>query len=229
MRLCPQALRDLRWWQCIGTADVTRAIWRSPITSQLHTDASRLGWGGLLNHTVPASGMWTGRARGSHINLLELEAVHRSLRAFMEPLQGQSVLLWCDNTTVMHVLNNRTSRSPELMRLLRRVWLLVDSAGITLTVRWIATAENDAADALSRGSPFDELRTRPAAWRELEARFGPHTVDRYAAPSAHTLPRWNSMLPHSGLELSIPSTSHPASRPGAFGENGRFFDWDARD
>ena len=134
VRLPRQALRDLRWWEQLGRADVSRAIWRSPVDETLHCDASHLAWGGVLNGTVPAHGMWTGRACGRHINFLELLAVHRTLQAFLDRLRGKSVLLWEDNMTVVHVLTNRTTRSPELMHLLRKVWLLIDSAGIQLSV-----------------------------------------------------------------------------------------------
>ena len=86
----------------------------------------------------------------------------------------------------MHVLTNRTTRSPELMHLLRRVHFLIDSLGIDLTVRYIASKDNSQADALSRGSPFDELVLRRQAFDALDVRFGPHTVDRYAtAANAH--------------------------------------------
>ena len=160
VRLGKQQLRDLRWWQELRTANVSRAIWRSPTDRTLHCDASRLAWGGVLDGTVPASGMWMGRTRSRHINYLELLAVHHTLLAFGDELRGHSVLLWEDNTTVMHVLTNRTTRSPELMHLLRRVHFLIDSLGIDLTVRYIASKDNSQADALSRGSPFDELVLR---------------------------------------------------------------------
>jgi hypothetical protein len=195
VRLTRQAIRDLRWWQHLGRADVSRAIWRAPEESTLHCDASRLAWGGVLDGTVPAHGMWTGRDRGRHINYLELLAVHRSISVFLEPLRGRSVLLWEDNMTVVHVLNNRTTRSPALMRLLRRVWYLIDAAGITLNVRHIPTEENTWADALSRGSPLDELVLRPAAFASLERRFGPHTIDRYATYENAQLRRFNTLLP----------------------------------
>lgn len=203
VRLGRQALRDLRWWQQIGTADVSRAIWRSPVDRTLHCDASHLAWGGVLDGTVPASGMWTGRACGRHINFLELLAVHHTLRAFGSQLEGQSVLLWEDNMTVVHVLSNRTTRSPELMHLLRRVHYLIDSMGISLTVKHIASKLNSQADALSRGSPHDELVLRPAAFAALERRFGPHTVDRYAAVANAQLPRFNTLLPVVGSEAAL--------------------------
>ena len=84
-------------------------------------------------------------------------------------LQGASVLLWEDNMTIVHVLTNRTTRSPELMHLLRKLWRLLDTAGIKLEVRYIPTDENTFADYLSRGSPFDELVLRSSAWANLEA------------------------------------------------------------
>jgi len=194
VRLSRQALRDLRWWAQIGSADVARAIWRSPTDETLHCDASHLAWGGVLNGTVPAHGIWTGRACGRHINFLELLAVHHTLQAFLDRLRGRSVLLWEDNTTVVHVLTNDTSRSPALMHLLRKVWFLLDTAGIQLTVRYIRSADNVLADALSRGSPLDELSLRPATWRELQDRWGPHTIDRYASKSNALTAHFNSLL-----------------------------------
>ena len=195
VRLSPQALRDLSWWAVIGSAEVSRAIWRPPHTRTLHCDASHLAWGGVLDGTVPAQGMWTGRACGRHINYLELLAVYHTVAHFFGELRGEHVLLWEDNTTVMHVLSNRTTRSPHLMHLLRKVWRLLDGAGIALTVRYIPSDQNVLADALSRGSPFDDLRLRGATWRELERRWGPHDVDRYAAPESARLARFNSVLP----------------------------------
>lgn len=195
VKLTRQALRDLGWWRQLGSADVARAIWRAPEDSTLHCDASRLAWGGVLDGTVPAQGMWTGRERGRHINYLELLAVHHTLATFLDRLQGRSVLLWEDNMTVVHVLTNRTTRSPELMHLLRRVWYLLDSAGISLAVRYIASEDNSLADALSRGSPMDELRLLRGAFASLERRWGPHTVDRYATFENALLPRFNGLLP----------------------------------
>ena len=203
VRLTRQAMRDLRWWAQIGSADVRRTIWRAPTQSTLHCDASHLGWGGVLNGTVPASGMWTGRTRGRHINYLELEAVHLTLRAFQRQLGGQSVLLYEDNMTIVHVLTNRTTRSPALMHLLRRVWRLIDMSGITLEVTYIASEANSLADALSRGSPFDNLLTRPSALDEFDRRFGRHTVDRYATAASAVLPRFNTPLPDERGEGAI--------------------------
>ena len=202
VRLDRQAIRDLGWWREIGSADVSRTIWRPPTDRTLHCDASRLAWGGVLDGTVPAQGMWQGRERGRHINYLELMSVYLTLMRFLGELQNASVLLWEDNTTVVHVLTNRTTRSPELMHLLRKVWRLLDRAGITLRVRYIASADNTWADALSRGSPFDDLELRARAWAQIESRWGPHSVDRYASAATAQVRRFNSLLPHQGGEAA---------------------------
>ena len=74
--------------------------------------------------------------------------------------------------------------------------LLIDTLGVSLEARYIRSEDNDLADALSRGSPFDELRLRTQTWHELEERHGPHTIDRYARFDNTRLPRWNSRAPH---------------------------------
>lgn len=200
VRLGKQALRDLAWWKRLDRADVARAIWQEPEQATVHTDASKLAWGAVLNSTVPAHGFWRPRDRSRHITYLELLAVHRALQTFLARLQGRSTLLWCDNQSVVHILTNRTTRSPEMMALLRRVWWLLDSAGIDLRVRWISTHENDYADALSRGSPHDELMIDNSCWTRLQRRFGPHDVDRYASVMNTRCPRFNSEMPNPASE-----------------------------
>ena len=111
VRLTRQALADLRWWAQLGSAHVSRAIWRSPEQSVLHCDASHHGWGGVVDGLAPACGMWSARERGHHITYLELLAVHRTVAEHAERLRGKSVLLWEDNMAVMHILTNRTTRS----------------------------------------------------------------------------------------------------------------------
>ena len=118
----------------------------------------------------------------------------------------------------MQVLTNRTTRSPELMHLLRRVWRLLDSAGIDLTVRWIASKDNALADSLSRGSPWDDLEILDAAWRELEGRWGPHTIDRYATAATSRVERFTSLLPEAAS-----AGAGALAQPWVVGENSYVF------
>ena len=48
--------------------------------TQLFTDASNIGWGAHWN-ALTVSGVWTNTKKTLHINVLELEAIHRAMLA----------------------------------------------------------------------------------------------------------------------------------------------------
>jgi hypothetical protein len=59
MRLSRAARTDLGWWVHFDVQAQERAIWQAPYTRVLHVDASgEIGWGAVLDSTVPASGFW---------------------------------------------------------------------------------------------------------------------------------------------------------------------------
>lgn len=75
-----------------------------PVEWAVSTDASLMGWGGAWG-TRQVSGLWPPHFRGLHINVLELYAVWESLKAFRLDLQGKTVLIKTDNTTVVAYVN----------------------------------------------------------------------------------------------------------------------------
>ena len=104
----------------------------------------------------------------SYINTLELLAVLQALLAFQTRLRDASVLLFEDNDAVKHMVRNRCARNPAHLQVLRRIWSLVDSLGLHLRVVFVKSEDNPWADALSRGSPFDNLMLRPRTWLALQ-------------------------------------------------------------
>ena len=192
VRLSKQALRDLQWWVHLPSRWNGRAIWRSPTTATLHSDASMKGWGGVLNNTTPARGFWNHLERRNHITYLELEAVFNVIRSFLPHLRDLHVFLHEDNMAVVHMLVHYSSRSPAIMRRLRALWLLLDLHNITLSVEYIRSEANVWADALSRELDTEDWRLNPAVFKELDTAFGPHTVDRFASMTSAQLPRYNS-------------------------------------
>ncbi|VDI57090.1 Hypothetical predicted protein, partial [Mytilus galloprovincialis] len=72
----------------------------------LFTDASLMGWGAYLEGRT-ASALWSGAQLEEHINLLEMRAVFLSLRQFQAVIQGQSLLVATDNSTVVAYLQNQ--------------------------------------------------------------------------------------------------------------------------
>ena len=97
-------LNHLKCWE-----DLQNLMAGAPIHPHVHntlvfTDASQKGWGAHLNEIV-LSGLWSNKEAQLHINVLELKAVLLALKGFQEHLQGQSVLICSDNSTVASYLN----------------------------------------------------------------------------------------------------------------------------
>lgn len=179
VRLNRQALRDLQWWVDLPHRWNGRAIWRSPTTAVLHSDASMKGWGGVLNNTTPARGFWNARERRLHITELELEAVINLVRTFLPHLRSRHVFVHEDNQAVVHMLSHYSSRSPSIMRRLRHLFLLLDLNDTTLTVEYIRSEANVWADALSRVTDKEDWKLNPEVFQEIQDAYGPHTIDRF--------------------------------------------------
>lgn len=208
VKLSNQALRDLDWWTKMPSKWNGRAIWRSPCSASLHTDASMTGWGGVVNSTLPAHGFWRSAQQRCHITLLELKAVRFSIESFVNELRGRDVLHWCDNQAVVQILTNVTSRSPVMMKELRKLWRLLDLTDISLRVRYIRSAANVWADGLSRRENADDWMLGWKYFEELEQRYGPHTMERFATANNTHLPRFNSEFHSPGSEGVNAMTRH---------------------
>lgn len=209
VRLTAQAWRDLEWWQSLAKQkDIARCIWRSPDTATLHCDASKepgvgAAWGAMLNHnpTKTARGFFSEEDLQHHITHLELVAVRHAIETFLPELRGRRVKLFEDNQAVMHILNNLSSRSPALMDEMRRLYFLMDTNEISLRAEYIRSAKNVVADALSRVAPSrDDRSLLPEVFEDLEQRWGPHTVDRFAAAINTHCRRYNSRWRDPGSE-----------------------------
>ena len=192
VRLTKQAIRDLRWWATLSEHGLGRAIWRSAASAVLHSDASGFAWGGVLDGTALAHGLWTKAERENHITTLELVAVLRNLTAFLPRLAGKRVHLHEDNMAVCYVLRELTTRSRVMMKYLRELWSLMQQSEIEFAkVDYIKSALNPA-DAPSRERSWDEWRICSALFDRLDLSHGPYTVDRFASQHTALCPRYNS-------------------------------------
>ena len=107
--------------------------------------------GATLNHRQVA-GRWGPELGSRHINELELWAVFNGLQGFKKAVSGRSVLVRCDNTTVISYINHQGgTRSARLCALTWRVLHWCISHNITLTALHLPGKDNVTADALSRG------------------------------------------------------------------------------
>ena len=192
VRLSSAAKTDLQFFIDLPARWNGRAIRRSPHTAVLHTDASLTAWGAVLNCRTPARGFWRPHQRREHITLLEARALRYGVESFVRCLRGRRVLLFGDNQALVHTLSSWTSRSPALYLQLRKLWYLLDVNDISIDPRHLLSHQNYQADDLTRLYPFDDWSISGSLFSALEARWGPHSVDRFASANAALLPRYNS-------------------------------------
>ncbi|KAK3287914.1 hypothetical protein CYMTET_4592 [Cymbomonas tetramitiformis] len=70
-------------------------------------------WGGVLNLKFPARGFWPDEMRNWHITHLELEAVYKTVQAFLKELESKVV---CDNHAVLAMLSRESKPTFEMLQ-----------------------------------------------------------------------------------------------------------------
>jgi hypothetical protein len=81
-----------------------------------------------------------------------------------------------------------------MMEELRRLWCLLNTNNINLRARYIRSATNVWTQKLSRHLDSDDLKLLdPVLFANLDARFGKHSIDRFAFALNTMLPRYNTM------------------------------------
>ncbi|KAK3247418.1 hypothetical protein CYMTET_43086 [Cymbomonas tetramitiformis] len=216
VKISRSARGDLEWWSRLPVMSRWngRKIWRSPTRAKVHTDSSMTAWGGVLNLKFPARGFWPDEMRCWHITHLELEAVYKTVQAFLQELEGKVVRLYCDNQAVVAMLSHFTSRNPDLMRRMRRLWLLLDLHDIELQARYIRREANVWADNLSRCEDLDDWRLNRDWFVWANKQWGPYTVDRFASEISAQLPRYYAAWKDPKCEVLVQGAGSPGPRGG---------------
>jgi len=127
-----------------------------------------------------------------HITLLELRAVEYSVEAFASQLRGRHITLREDNQAVVAMLKSWTSRSPAIMRVLRRLHWRLDVMNSALHPGYIRSGDNWWADALSRAEDSGDYRLNPSVFGRLQRTWQRCTIDRFATANNTQLRRFNS-------------------------------------
>jgi 5-keto 4-deoxyuronate isomerase len=82
--------------------------------------------------------------------LLELVPVVLALSVWAQLLQNKRILLRIDNSALVSIINKRTSKNKQIMKLIRPLVLLTMQYNIQLTALHIEGLHNEISDALSR-------------------------------------------------------------------------------
>jgi hypothetical protein len=192
---------DLKWWEHLNVNASERDIWEPVTQKELHCDASgEIGWGAVLQNTVPAQGFWREHQKSRHITFKELMAVRFAVECFAPELAKTVVRLHEDNQAVCAILMKGTSKSPELMRELRKLFHLCGLHSITLRPQYIKSQLNIAADRLSRMTDSEDWMLNPKYFDIATDTWGLPSVDRFATANNHQVPRFNSRYRSPGME-----------------------------
>ena len=81
-----------------------------------------------------------------------------------------------------------------------KVFALSVQFHIKLEPEWIPRELNEKADYLSRIRDLDDWMLNPVVFAELDAAWGPHTVDRFASFQNAQISRFNSCSWNPGSE-----------------------------
>ena len=191
VRVSRQAIRDLEWWSILPPEALGRSIYTEPTTRVVESDACGHSWGGTFENQW-CHGRFQGQDRAMHITAKELLAAHLVIESFLPELQGQHVRFMEDNQAVVYVVRSRTSRSPVLMKLLRRLYAMLDLHSITLSIEYVNTLEN-GADAPSRLIDKSDWQLEAEVWATIDKLYGPHSHDRFATPTTALLPSFTTL------------------------------------
>ena len=155
--LTPPAQLDIAWWIAFLPTWNKKSVffeeaWISDEVLHIYTDASNMALSGYFNgdwFVLPFTGQFTPLLLQS-INWRELCAILLAAATWGSKWQGQRILLHCDNMCVVECLNHGSSRSPELMQLIRKLFFVCAHYGFEVSAVYVNTKCNDVADALSR-------------------------------------------------------------------------------
>lgn len=198
--LSPGAVVELKFWSRMTRTDMCSPIWRDARVAQvtINTDASGFGRGAVMGDRE-AQGYLSAPERLLSSGEREVIAVLRGLKSFDALLEGKRVLVLSDSTNAVAIIDHGSSK-PSLNALAVEIYHFCLMHCIILTVKWVPREQNSAADSVSKWQDSSDWKLNPSWFRELDAQFGPHTVDRFASSVNTMLPRFNSYFYCPGTE-----------------------------
>lgn len=122
------------------------------IQLQFFTDSSTsTGCGGYYKGEY-FSELWPNwvKTQKISINFLELYALVCGVLVWLDRLHNKRIKVFCDNQSVVCMVNNNSSSCKQCMILIRTLVLASIQANCRIFAEWIPTKQNTLADALSR-------------------------------------------------------------------------------
>ena len=187
--LTPEAKMDLSWW--INNIEKNKTSPMSPPSASLvlETDASGKGWGARMGNLPHAQDFWSCQERKSHINYLELKAIHLGLLTLAKNIKNKNIIIKSDSLVALSYLRKMGgTKIKPLSDLAIQIWEWALQRGIYLIVEHIPGRLNVVADYLSR-IPEDrsDWKLNQEIFQSILTKWGPIHIDLFARP-------WNAQV-----------------------------------
>ena len=158
-----EAKADIAWWfdflptwsRCTLIPD-TKEIYASDI--KLFSDASDVGFGAIYGKEW-IQGSWSKWEVKPSIDYRELFAIVASAHTWGHEWVGKRIVFVNDNLPITQIWDKGSTPSPDIMGLIRNLFLIAAKTGFSVSLKHIAGVSNPIADALSRfqGHLFRQL------------------------------------------------------------------------
>lgn len=197
-RLSQEGEEDLRWWLTNAPVGL-RAIRAEGPSITITTDASKLGWGAVVNDSK-TGGRWSLEESELHINVLELMAIELGLATFFAASRGSFIRVVTDNTTAVAYVNHMGgTKSRDCDKVARRIWSWCEAKGIWLRAAHLPGVENVEADHESRNfTENTEWKLNPEIFDCLCKTWGVPEIDLFASRLNFQIPNYCSWIPDPG-------------------------------
>ena len=155
IKLSPEFHKELKWWSMFmikfnGVAFIPSPVWTEPDVT-IATDSCLEGCGGICDYQYFHSEFPTSiLLQKLPIHKLEFLAVLIGARIWGHKFGGMKIRIYCDNQSVVDVINSSRTKDAFMATCLRELWLVVSSFEFELRAVHLPGEENRVADWLSR-------------------------------------------------------------------------------
>ena len=192
------AKKEISWWNSSLDTAYHKIFHESPDVI-IHTDASLLGWGAVVNGTSIGN-PWDSSEKKCHINVLELKAVLYGLQYFCDNMYNKSIKIFTDNMTTVAYINNMGGlKSRECDKIACNIWKWAVDNDNWLLAEHVPGSNNTLADKASR--VFDtntEWTLDSKNFKLLIKHLGKQEIDLFASRFNAKLERYVSWKPDAG-------------------------------
>ena len=175
-------LHLVTWWQS-HVYDAIRHVHVPCPEHYIASDASNLGWGGIIDESYTTRGQWSSQEVESHINIRELQAAFFMLKAFGANKHDTHIRLKLYNTTAVACINRLASTKTQLMKLTKQMWCWALERNIILSAEYLPGYKNSTADAESRAvenTDAEWMISKPI-FEAICDHFGQPKIDLFAS------------------------------------------------